>query len=345
MITSALAVSTLYWAQSVVGQATAELGPSALIALAPGATLLGYACGVAALATFARDLSRPGGLIRHGAWLAAALLLAAASNASLLAIACFFTGAGAALTQRLLVIATTLMPDARRSQAIGLVISSGLAGIVFARSCVTGLAALIGWRQMFAFDALATGLACLVAAWLCPAGQIATGQRPDLPSPLRLLRAKPDLRSAAVQQAAVFAVFNMGWSLFPAATHARPGILALIASIGAAAALLTGRACRTVPARIMALAGFSAVAVASIGAVLVYAAGSPSFTPGLYAAMLLLEVGTQIALVANQARAQASASSVPMRGRLASILTTIGFGGGAAGAALGNLLLATMRAP
>ncbi len=55
--------------------------------------------------------------------------------------------------------------------------------------------------------------------------------------------------------------------------------------------------------------------------------------------MILLEFGTQVALVANQARAQAAAPTVLVRGRLAAVMTTIAVGGGAAGAAIGNLML------
>ena len=54
--------------------------------------------------------------------------------------------------------------------------------------------------------------------------------------------------------------------------------------------------------------------------------------------MVLLELGTQVALGANQASAQAGAPSVPVRGRLAAIMTTIAFGGGALGAVIGNLV-------
>ena len=79
-VASALAVSSLYWAQSVVIQAAQELGPSTFVSMAPSATLLGYALGVAVLATYFHDLSTPRGLALHGTGLAAALSLAAASD-------------------------------------------------------------------------------------------------------------------------------------------------------------------------------------------------------------------------------------------------------------------------
>jgi hypothetical protein len=57
--------------------------------------------------------------------------------------------------------------------------------------------------------------------------------------------------------------------------------------------------------------------------------------------MALLDAGTQVALVANQARAQALAEDAGVRGRLAAIVTTVGFMGGALGSAAGNLLVGT----
>ena len=339
LLTNALAVSSLYWAQSVVGLAAADLGPSAIIALTPSATLLGYALGVAGQAILARDLSRTSGLVLHGACLSAAqCLTAVAPNAATIAIACLAIGAGCSLTQRVIVIATTLVAPARQAQAIGMAIASGLVGIVIARACVTDLAALIGWRTMFLGAAVITFSACLAFAGLRTKPGAVSGQLAELPSPIVLLRTMPALRIAALQQAVVFACFNLGWALFPAASHASVGARAAIASAGAMAALLSGRACLTRPPRAVALYGLSSVAAAAGVAGLVVAMRMSASSPATYGAMVLLELGTQVALVANQASVQADASSVPVRGRLAAILTTIAFGGGALGAVIGNLV-------
>ena len=339
LILNALAVSSLYWAQSVVGLATAELGASAIIALTPGATLLGYALGVAGQATLSRDLSRTSGLLLHGACLAAAqCLTAVAPNAATITIACLAVGAGCSLTQRVIVIATTLVAPARQAQAIGMAIASGLVGIVIARACVADLAALVGWRTMFLVAAVTTCSACLAFAGLRSRPGMAPGRRAELPSPIVLLRTVPALRVAALQQAVVFAGFNLGWALFPEFSNASPAARAAIASAGAIAALLSGRACLTTPPRAVALFGLSSVVAAAGVAGLVVATRMSASSPVTYGAMVLLELGTQVALVANQASAQAGAPSVPVRGRLAAIMTTIAFGGGALGAVIGNLV-------
>ena len=339
LIINAFAVSSLYWAQSVVDLTTAELGSSAVVAFTPGATLLGYALGVAGQAILARDLSRTSGLVLHGACLSAALCLTAvAPNAATIAMTCVAIGAGCSLTQRVIVIATTLVAPARQAQAIGMAIASGLVGIVIARACVTDLAVLIGWRTMFVAGAVITFSACLAFASLRTKPGVASGRLAELPSPIVLLRTMPALRVAALQQAVVFACFNLGWALFPAASHASVGARAAIASAGAVAALLSGRACLAQPPRVVALCGLSSVIAAAGVAGLVVATGISAASPITYGAMVLLELGTQVALVANQAIAQAGAPSVPVRGRLAAILTTIAFGGGALGAVIGNLV-------
>ena len=336
---NAITVSSLYWMQAVIAQTDAELGHSAILAMAPGAALLGYAFGVAGLACFSRDLSRPGGLAGHGIFLAAALCcLAVSPNPECVVLAALAVGAGCALTQRILVGATTLVGEAQRAQAIGFIIASGLLGIVFARAWVADAAIVIGWRALFVVGAAATGSACLVAAWVNPTSNAAPVVRPPMPSPLTLFRTVGALRSAAAQQALAFAVFHMGWALFPAATHASTTIRAAIASAGAVAAVVSGRACRTLSPRIVALTGLSTVGVALAAAALTFSTSAQASRSALLVAMSLVEVGTQIALVANQARAQAAAPSLPIRGRLAAIMTTIAFGGGAAGAAIGNLL-------
>src|SRR4051794_13652315 len=97
---NAVAVSTLYWGQAVVAGAAEQFGPSATISLMPGATLAGYAAGVAGLATIAGDLTEARGLAWHFALLAAASCVAAAAPfAAVLTLACFLVGVGCAVTQ------------------------------------------------------------------------------------------------------------------------------------------------------------------------------------------------------------------------------------------------------
>src|SRR3954452_16586437 len=158
-LANGIAVSTLYWGQAVVARAGDEFGRSAAISLMPGATLAGYAAGVAALATVAGDLTAARGLAWHFALLAAASCAAAAAPAPLvLTGACLFLGVGCALTQRLLATATSAVPSSERAKTIGRIIAAGLLGIVVARSGVPLAASWLGWRGVFWGDAALAAL-------------------------------------------------------------------------------------------------------------------------------------------------------------------------------------------
>ncbi len=335
---NAVAVSTLYWAQSVALLARMEMGSSLWASMMPSATLAGYAVGVAMLAVLARDMTTASGLGFHALLLGAALGSAAvAPSAPLITLACLMIGIGCSLTQRALACAASAVSSVHRGPVIGCVIASGLLGIICARALVPTASGVLGWRMMFMLDA---GLVCccgLVAA--------IAAQRVDrrawnitpvpLPSARALWRREPILRRAALQQGFVFAMFNFGWALFPRVVghegHGGAVSMGLIASLGAVAALIAGVTCKRRSPGSVASSGLVAVVLAGTAAVAAQGTG-----PLVFAAMALLDIGTQISLVANQAQAQHLATSPAMRGRVAAIVTTIGFAAGALGAAIGN---------
>lgn len=334
-------VSTLYWAQAVASVERLEFGPSVWANMMPSATLAGYAIGVALLAALARDLTTANGLGLHALLLGLGLGAAAVAPAiPVIALACVLVGIGCSLTQRVLACATSAVSPVARGPVIGGAIASGLAGIVVARAVVPIASAAVGWRTMFMLDAgmvCACGIVAAIAAQRVDRRAWDTDAAP-LPSARLLWRREPILRRAAVQQAVVFTLFNLGWAVFPRMVAESGSSVAvpmgIIASLGACAALGAGWACKRHPAAGIATAGLYTVLLAGVSALLVSGAG-----PVAYAAMALLDVGTQTALVANQAQGQSLATTPAMRGRLAAIVTTIGFGAGAIGAAIGNALL------
>ena len=342
LLLNGTAVSTLYWAQSVAGLARSDLGDSFWVNLMPSAALVGYAIGVAVLAAVARDLTTPNGIGLH------ALLLGVGASAAAVApappavtAACLLIGFGCSLTQRALACATSAVPASQRAPVIGYIIGSGLIGIVVARAFVPAASEALGWRTMFILDAAlicTIGLVVAITAQRSKRHEWDKDQAPGpLPSALCLWRREPVLRRAALQQACVFAAFNGGWAVFPRVL-AHAGVagalpMGAVASLGAAAAVTAGWLCRQRAPSKVAFAGFGAVALAAVSALCIRETSSMTLM------MMLLEVGTQTALVANQAQAQARATSSAMRGRIAAIVTTIGFSAGAAGAAIGGALL------
>lgn len=341
LVLNGVTVSTLYWAQAVASMVRLEFGPSAWVSLMPSATLVGYAIGVALLAGLARDLTTANGLGLHALLLGVGLGTAAVAPAvPLIALDCVLIGIGCSLTQRLLACATSAVSARLRGPVIGGVIASGLVGIVAARALVPVASAAVGWRTMFMLDAgliCTCGIVAAIAALRADRHAWESDAAP-LPSCWTLWRREPVLRRAALQQAIVFASFNLGWAIFPRIVAAGDGFasspMGVVASLGACAALGAGWACKRYPAARIANLGLCSVLLAGVSATMASGAG-----PILYAAMTLLDMGTQTALVANQARGQASATTPAMRGRLAAIVTTIGFSAGAVGAAIGNALL------
>lgn len=334
-------VSTLYWAQAVASVAQLEAGPSIWASLMPSATLAGYAIGVAGLAAVARDLTTANGLGLQALLLGVGLGAAAVAPVlPLITLACVLVGIGCSLTQRVLACATSAVSPAARGPVIGSIIASGLIGIVAARAIVPLASTALGWRTMFMLDAgmiSVCGVAAAVAAQRVDRRAWETDAAP-LPSARALWRREPVLRRAALQQAAVFAMFNLGWAVFPRIVAESGAAIALpmgiVASFGAVAALVAGWACkRHRPARV-ATAGLYTVLLAGLCALSMSGTG-----PFAFVAMTFLDVGTQTSLVANQAQGQALATTPAMRGRLAAIVTAIGFSAGAIGAAIGNAVL------
>ena len=323
--------SSIYWPQAVIGPLQASLGDPQTIGLAPSAALTGYAIGVATLAIAVRELSDRRGLLAHAAILACGLgIVVVAPTASVAVAGSLVIGSGCAVTQRMLIIATTMTTPERRADAIGLLLGTGLTGIVVARAFVGELAAALGWRELFVAQACAVaGIAAMLAVIL-PAPQANRGARP--PAITTLWHRHPTLRRAAMGQAAAFGAYNAGWALLPKLAHTAPSMRAVIAGIGAIAAVAAGRATRRAGATRMARLAALPILVAAGAALTIREPGV------LICAMMLVEIGTQLSLVSNQARAQATAPDLGTRGRMATVVTTVGFAGGALGAAVANLL-------
>lgn len=351
LVTIALAngttVSTLYWVQSLPGLVAEEFGRATSNTLTPAATLMGYAMGVAGLAALAKELTGLKAFVVHLSVLVAALCIAAAAPTSvILFIACLSVGAGCALTQRLLCCATHAAEPGHRAQTIGWVIAAGLCGIVVARSLGPTLAGLLGWRGTLWANAVVTGISGLLAAAAFTESKATIRDAAPVfaSNVVALWHNYEPLRCAAVQQAATFAAFNMAWAGFTATTRGAGPMpivkTALITLAGAGAALVSGRCCDKRDAARIASIGVAVIAASGAALVL----GPHTFVCP-YIWMTLIDGGTQTALVANQARVQALATTASMRGRLAAMLTTIGFAGGAAGSACGFMLAQQGYAP
>lgn len=332
LATTMVTVSTIYWPQAMLEQMRTDLAEPTMVSLLPGATLLGYAAGVTMLAVASKNLAARRVLVCHMAVLIVGVVALAVAPTGMAAVAaCLLVGSGCALTQRLLIIATSTQRPERRAEVIGLVVASGLAGIVVARAWMGEVAQNIGWRHTLILNAVLM-IMMVFALLTVPWPKLTDPVRRPI-SALGLWKRYPTLRLAAIHQAVVFAAFNAGWAILPMLTTTTSATRAIVAGVGAMTAIFAGqtrRLCR--PDRLTVIAPL----LIAVAAVLVTLVASRLAAIG---AMILIEIGTQLALVANQTRAQAIAPDVGSRGRMASLVTAIGFVGGALGAAAANIFI------
>ena len=340
-VSNSVAVSSIYLNQALVHRVARDLQSHAIVNVMPASTLFGYASGVIYCSSVAKDLSDPSALLRH--WLLLTFALGAcalAPSSTLLVASCFLAGAGAALTQRLLCCATAAVPSSKRAATIGWIVAFGLCGIVFARCCGSAVADLLGWRAVFWMQAGAACVSALISVSVALRSHVpGSTATTSLPGPISIWREHEPLRRAALQQASVFAAFNMSWAAFLNTTHSAGMIpslvLAAVALAGAATAVAAGQWCVLWRIDRVANTGVLVVALAAT------ALGTWCDSRTDYLGMMLLDCATQAALVSNQARAQACTTESAMRGRLAACQTAVSFTGGALGSAVGFWLLET----
>lgn len=336
-IASGIAVANIYYNQPLLGLIEAEFPGQPATGLLPTATQLGYALGLFMLLPLG-DVVRRRRLI-VGQFLLIALSAAMAGLAPtplMLVAASVLLGASATVAQQIVPIAAMLATPKNRGAAIGTVMAGVLTGILLSRTVSGLIGAHAGWRAMFwASVPLALAGAALMLATL-------PDLRPTLTLPYRaalaslgaLWRREPELRLAAMVQAALFASFTAFWTVL-ALYLATPrfnlgadaaGLFGVVGAIGVLSAPIAGRMADRKGGR----------SVVWFGAVLTLAAwgllGAWTSITGLAAGVILLDVGIQMALIANQHIIYALDPAA--RSRINTVFMTSMFLGGAAGSAL-----------
>lgn len=273
----------------------------------------------------------------------AASLAAAASSPSLgfLIAASFAIGVTTVVPQLILPFAASMSAPGVRGRVVGQVVSGLLVGILAGRAVAGAVAHYAGWRSMFALASVAMLLLAATLRFALPLAPPAAG---DL-SYARLLqslgtifRSEPGIRDAALLGALTFASFSAFWTTLAFRLSAPPlhygsataGAFGLIGLVGAVAAPLAGRMADTRSPRRTVGIGL----VVNLAAWVLMLFGGHTLL-GLAAGVILLDAGTQVAQVSNQARVYAMPAE--MHGRLNTIYMTCYFVGGATGSAAATL--------
>ncbi|SFK64776.1 MFS transporter [Methylorubrum salsuginis] len=334
------AVATIYYNQPLLAVLVAEFGERAAL-LVPTASLVGYGLGILFLVPLGDALPRRDLIVRQLLGLALALVVAAvAPNLAVLTLASLAIGVLACAAQQAVPFAAELAPDATRGRIVGGVMTGLLSGILLARTASGLIGAQYGWRSVF-WAASVVSVALAIVAWRT-LPRIVPGQRLRyralMLSLVHLVRTQPVLRKASLTQALLFASFNAFWATLALLVEAPPfgltaagaGLFGVIGVAGALIAPYSGRYSDRRGARPVVIAGSGFVAAAF--AVLALAGQTSLVAIGI--GVLLLDIGLNGALIANQTRAYALVPGA--RGRINTVLFTAIFVGGAIGAFAGS---------
>lgn len=339
-----VAVGNVYFPQAISPLVATGLGVSpGAAASVVTATQFGYAAGVFLLVPLG-DRVPPRRLIVALLTLTGLGLLAASTARALVPLAAASTLVGAATVIAPLAgpLAAGLVPAERRGAAGGTLLSGCLAGMLLSRTVGGALGDWLGWRAPYV---LAGVLSLLVAALLTRAlpalaPHTSSSYPALLAAPLRLLRAEPELRRSCLYQGTVFAGFSAVWTgvallLTGPAYGMSARAVGMLALVNAATMLCTPVAGRLVdrrgPDRVnlvcFLVVGMSAVVLAFGGR------GGAAGLTALVVGTLLLDVGLQSGMVANQVRIYALGADV--RSRLNTAYMTCAYLGGTVGSWLG----------
>ena len=334
------AVANIYYNQPLLGLMVAEFGPGAAVWV-PTTALVGYGLGIVGLVPLGDALPRRRLIVLQCLALAVALVaVGLAPNLIALGLAHLLVGVLASAAQQAVPFAAELAPDARRGRVVGQVMTGLLTGILLARTASGFLGAHLGWRAVFlAAAVLALALAGIARATL-PHTPLARPlpYRALMRSILELARTQPVLRTASLSQALLFAAFNAFWATLALLVEGPPfglsaagaGLFGVIGVCGAFVAPLSGRFTDTRGARPVVIGGSLMVALSFV---VLWIGGAWSLVAvGL--GVLLIDIGINGALIANQTRAYALVPGA--RGRINTVLITALFVFGAVGAYAGS---------
>jgi predicted MFS family arabinose efflux permease len=306
-LTCGAAVANLYYVQPLLNLLTRTFGISQPAAgLLVTCSQLGYVLGLLLLVPL-------GDLLERRRLITTVLLGAAAADAacaaapsfSALAAALAALGGLSVVAQIVVPLAATLASPQQRGQAIGTVMSGLLVGILLSRTLSGLIAALGGWRLVFALAA--TAMLALALALHRKLPIMAATQQLRYPqllrSVLRLIFQEPVLRQRMALGALAMAGFSVLWTALPFLLAGAPyhyseatiGLFGLAGLTGALAAPLIGRLADSGYGQL----ALGAVVFATLASWAMLVAGH-AWLPALVVGLLTLDLGIQGLHINNQ---------------------------------------------
>ncbi|WP_058050560.1 MFS transporter [Janthinobacterium sp. Ant5-2-1] len=337
-------ITNIYCTQPILPLIQSGLGVDlAAVNLVAGAALLGFATGLALLLPLGDRVDRRT-LVLGQIVLAFVCALAAALAPGIWPLigTSFGLGIVSCVPQQLVPLAASMSPPAERGRSVGTVVSGIMVGILLGRTVAGVVGEAWGWRAVYAMEA-----AFMVPVWIAAAALLPRGKPGSQLSYLGLLaslwllaRDHRPLRESMLIQALLWACFNAFWVNLASLLANGPwhlgsawaGAFGIIGAAGALAATVGGRATDRLGSR--TVIGLS-IAIVTLSYLLL--AGAASSLVLLVIGVIVLDIGVQAALVANQTRAFAVDPAA--QGRINSLYMTATFIGGAAGVAVSGWLM------
>jgi predicted MFS family arabinose efflux permease len=300
-------VANLYYAQPLLDTIARSLGTSSGTAgLLVTATQAGYVTGLLFIVPLG-DLLQRRKLVSLLLVLDAAALAGAAAAPSfgVLAAALALVGVTSVAAQILVPFASALAAEEERGRVVGKVMSGLLLGILLARTVSGFVAALGGWRLIYALAAAAMLILAIVLRRALPAvkppEQIAYPRL--LGSVVALVREEPRLRHRMALGFLSMVSFSGLWTSISFLLAGPPygyseaviGLFSLAGLAGAGVASFAGR----LADRGRVLAGTRTAAVAVLAGWGLLALGDSSLIP-LIAGIIVLDLGIQATQILNQ---------------------------------------------
>ncbi|UUY02972.1 MFS transporter [Svornostia abyssi] len=248
------AVANNYYGQPLLDVIAASFGVSPSTAgLIVTASQLGYALGLVFIVPLGDLLERRSLIVRLLLATAAALAVTAAAPAlGVLAAALAVVGVTTVVAQVLIPLSAALAPEHERGKVVGIVMSGLLIGILVARTVSGLIAALGGWRLVYALAAAVMLTLAVVLRRTLPESLPDRGgltYRSLLRSVAGLVRTSPVLRRRMVYGATGMAGFSLVWTALTLLLSDAPygygeatiGLFGLFGLAGALSAQAAGR--------------------------------------------------------------------------------------------------------
>lgn len=338
-------VANNYYAQPLISMISKALGLAPELAgLVVTLTQAGYGIGVLLIVPLG-DIyeSRKLTLIMIGVGIVSLLGLAFATSVVPYFLAAFATGVGASTVQILVPLAASMVPETKRGQVIGNLMSGLMVGIMLSRPTASILSDFFHWHAVFVLSAVLMAIIGLVLYKVLPEKQ---PTNPDLKysrlvkSMVELFKTTPVLRYRAFYQACLFGAFCLFWTASPLLllgpefklSQSAVALFALVGVAGAVSAPFAGKAADkgwTKGATYVAMISCSLSFLVSH----FFPAGSFIALMSLVFAAILLDAG----VTANLVLGQRAVFELPaeFRSRLNGLYIALIFIGGATGSALG----------